>query len=72
MAQTLGPEAVAKYEAALGRLPAGDREAVITRIELGYGYADLARILDKPSPNAARALVIDAVRRLAQEMIDEA
>jgi hypothetical protein len=71
LAHTLGLPAITNYEAALSRLQPGEREAVIARIELGYGYAELARILDKPSPNAARTLVIDAVRKVSQEMCDE-
>ena len=35
----IGNEALERYEAALARLSAGDREAVIARIELGQTYA---------------------------------
>ena len=48
--------------------PAGLREAVIARVEMGLGYAEIARHLDKPSADAARMAVSRALVRLAREM----
>ena len=65
---TIGAQALARYEAALARLPAPERELVIARIELGRAYADIAEEFGKPSANAARMAVARAIVRLAEEM----
>lgn len=67
----IGAESVERYEAALQRLTAADREALIGRLELGLTYAELARALGKPSADAARMAVARAMVRLGQEMRDE-
>ena len=64
----IGAEAVESYEAALARLDAGEREAVIARIELGLTYPELAQALGKPSPDAARMTVARAMVRLTEEL----
>jgi RNA polymerase sigma factor (sigma-70 family) len=64
----IGSEAVARYEAALGRLRPEDREAVVARIEMDGTYHDVAQALGKPSADAARMAVSRALLRLAQEM----
>jgi RNA polymerase sigma factor (sigma-70 family) len=64
----IGNEALERYEAALSRLSAGDREAVIARIELGQTYAEIASGLGKPSTEAARMAVNRALARLARLM----
>ncbi len=64
----IGNEALERYEAALARLSAGDREAVIARIELGQTYAEIASALGKPSTEAARMAVNRALARLARLM----
>jgi len=64
----IGNEALERYEAALTRLNAGDREAVIARIELGQTYAEIASALGKPSTEAARMAVNRALARLARLM----
>lgn len=61
----LGVERVSLYENALSGLTTADREAIIGRFELAYGYEELARYLGEPSAAAARIAVIGAVRRLA-------
>src|SRR5262245_30233339 len=43
-----------RYEDALRRLSPLDREAIVGRIELEYSYEQLALILKKPTPGAAR------------------
>ena len=64
----IGNEALERYKAALARLNAGDREAVIARIELGQTYAEIASALGKPSTEAARMAVNRALARLARLM----
>ena len=53
------------YEAALQRLPAGERELIIARVEMGLTYAELADAAGKPSADAARMAVTRALLRLA-------
>lgn len=66
----IGSENVACYEAAIQRLRASDREALVGRFELQYDYEELAVLLNKPSVNATRVAVTRAVRRLIDEMRD--
>jgi RNA polymerase sigma-70 factor (ECF subfamily) len=66
--QTIGREAVERYEQALNRLRPEDREAIVGRIELGLTNDELADALGKPTPNAARMAVERALFRLAKEM----
>lgn len=68
--QSIGSQNLERYEKALQRLSAGDREAVIARLELQYSYEELAIVLDKPTADAARLAVTRAVKRLAREMLD--
>jgi RNA polymerase sigma-70 factor, ECF subfamily len=68
--ETLGREAVERYEAALTRLREEDREAVIARVELGCSYEEIAESLGKPSVAAARMAVGRALMRLAEAMRD--
>lgn len=64
----LGRELIGRYEAALLRLRPEDREAIVAKLEMGCGYAEVADALDKPSADAARKAVARAVVRLAREM----
>jgi RNA polymerase sigma factor (sigma-70 family) len=66
--QAIGREAVERYEQALHRLTAGEREAIIARVEMGYSYDEMAEALGKPTPDAARKAARRALARLAQEM----
>jgi RNA polymerase sigma-70 factor (ECF subfamily) len=66
--EAIGKEAVDRYEEALKRLRADDREAIIARIELGFTHEELAKLLGKPSANAARMALERALVRLAAEM----
>jgi RNA polymerase sigma-70 factor (ECF subfamily) len=66
--QAIGREAVERYEAALHRLTADEREAIIARVEMGYSYEELAEALGKPTPDAARKAARRALVRLAEEM----
>lgn len=57
-----------RYLAALQRLREVDRNAIVARIELGYTYEQLALMLGKPTPQAARLAVRRALLRLSMEM----
>ena len=61
----IGTEGVAKYETALTRLRDEDRQAIVGRVEMGYSYQELAVMLGKPSPDAARVSVSRALVKLA-------
>lgn len=64
----VGAELLDTYDAALDRLDAHEREAIIARIELGLTYAELAEVIGKATPDAARMAVARALVRLAEEM----
>jgi RNA polymerase sigma-70 factor (ECF subfamily) len=66
--ELIGKEALDRYEKALAELKPADREAAIARIELGLDYAQIAQLLGKPSPDAARMTVSRALVHLAQVM----
>lgn len=66
--QAIGQEAVERYESALQRLKAEEREAIIARVEMGYSFEELAEALGKPTPDAARKTAHRALVRLAEEM----
>lgn len=61
-------EEIERYEAALQRLRPEEREAIILKVELGHTYADVARLLDKPTADAAHKATKRALVRLAEEM----
>jgi RNA polymerase sigma-70 factor (ECF subfamily) len=65
---TVGGDTVEEYERALERLKPEEQEAIIGRIEMGYSYQELAQVLGKPTPDAARKAAQRALVRLAQEM----
>ena len=66
--QTLGVEALRRYEDAIGRLEDDERELVLARIEMGLSYQEVAAATDKPTADAARMAVGRALVRLAKEM----
>jgi RNA polymerase sigma-70 factor (ECF subfamily) len=66
--EAIGREALERYQAALSRLKPEEREAILGRVEMEYSYADLAEVLGKPSPEAARKATRRALLRLAEEM----
>lgn len=63
-----GREVVSRYERGLTLLDPVEREAVIARVELGCSYQEIAALVDKPTPDAARMMVSRALARLAQFM----
>ena len=66
--QAIGREAVERYEQALQRLTAEERELIIARVEMGDSYDEMAEALGKPTPEAARKAARRALARLAEEM----
>ena len=70
--QAIGAEALQRYEQALGRLKAEDREAIILRIELCYDYGEIAQMTGKSSAASARMAVSRALARLSREMHHDA
>lgn len=66
--EAIGREAVARYERALARLREDDRHAIVARVEMGATNDEIARMLGKPTANAARMTVERALVRLAREM----
>jgi RNA polymerase sigma-70 factor (ECF subfamily) len=59
---------VEQYEAGLARLRPEEREAIVTRVEFGLSYAEVAEALGKPSADAARMAVVRALVKLARDM----
>ncbi|MCA9728923.1 MAG: hypothetical protein KC729_14625, partial [Candidatus Eisenbacteria bacterium] len=68
--RTLGRGVLERYERALGCLSVTQREALVMRIEYGFTFPEIADALQKPTPNAARMLVLRALVRVA-ELMDE-
>lgn len=66
--EAIGREEVEHYERALQRLRPEEREAIIARVEMDYSYEELAQVLGKPTPDAARKTAQRALVRLAEEM----
>ncbi len=66
--QAVGREAVERYEAALARLSATDRELIVASVELGYTFEELAEATGRASPDAARKAAKRALVKLAEEM----
>lgn len=69
--EAIGSETLERFESAFSKLRPQDQEAVTARIELGLSYAEVAELLDKPSPDAARMAVSRALVKLVKEMADE-
>jgi RNA polymerase sigma factor (sigma-70 family) len=65
---TIGQQLLEQYDAALQRLRPEEREAIVSRVEFGLSYSEIASALGKPSANTARMFVVRALVRLAEEM----
>lgn len=61
-----------RYRAALATLRDSDREAIVARVELGYSYEQVAAVLGKASPDAARLTVVRALAKLEAELARDA
>lgn len=66
--KAIGNEAMEAYQAALGKLPETQQEAVILRVEFGFTYQEIAEAVGSPSANAARMTVSRSLLRLAEVM----
>jgi DNA-directed RNA polymerase specialized sigma24 family protein len=64
----VGSEGARQYEAALARLRARDREALLGRLELQWSYRELADAFGVATPDEARSLVTRALGRLVEAM----
>lgn len=65
---TISEEERERYRAGLAKLRPADREAIVGRVELGYSYEQLALVLRKPTPEAARLAVRRALVKLGEQM----
>jgi RNA polymerase sigma-70 factor (ECF subfamily) len=68
LSEAIGQEMVDRYEAALAELRDDEREAIIARVELGQSYEEVAALLGRPTPDAARVAVQRALVKLAAKM----
>ena len=66
--QLLLSEAMESYEAALASLPEIQQEAVILRLEFGFGFERIAEAIQSPSTSAARMMVSRALVKLSEAM----
>ena len=66
--EVVGMEEIERYENALEQLRPEEREMIILRVELGYTYEEVARLLEKPTAGAAHKATKRAIVRLAEEM----
>lgn len=64
----IGKDLRERYENAMMRLTDEERAAVFLRVELKISYAEIASVLGKPSPDAARMAVQRALVRLGEEL----
>jgi len=68
LSQAMKAEERERYEEALQKLKAEDREAIVGRLELQYSYEELQLVLGKRSVAATRMAVTRAMKRLAGEL----
>ena len=66
--QLIGRDAAERYERALAQLREVEREAIIARLELRLPFDEVARLLGKPTDDAARMTFRRALARMAQLM----
>jgi RNA polymerase sigma-70 factor (ECF subfamily) len=69
--EAVGRQTLRRYEAALLRLKPSDRELVISRVEFELDYREIADLVGKSTPTAARVAVSRALLRLGREMAHE-
>ena len=67
-AQAVSRENFERYERALDRLSATDRELIVLSIDLGYTFEQLAEATGRASADAARRAARRAIVKLAEEM----
>jgi len=64
----IGAEVLERYEGALEQLSEIERRLIHFRIELDFSYEEIAAVMERGSPDAARMAVRRAVRKLAAVM----
>ena len=64
----IGSDVLDRYERSLEQLTETQRRLIHLRIELDFSYEEIAAIMERQSPDAARMAVQRAVRRLAEVM----
>jgi RNA polymerase sigma-70 factor (ECF subfamily) len=60
-----------RYRAALARLKQDDQTLIVGRLDLGYSYEQLALVMGKSTPDAARVALRRSLARLVEEMTRE-
>jgi RNA polymerase sigma-70 factor (ECF subfamily) len=69
--QVVGFQQMERYQRALEEMDEQQQHAVLLRIEFGYSYQQIAEALGKPSPDAARMVVVRALDQLARLIDDD-
>lgn len=64
----IGLQKLQRFESAFARLSDADQAAIIGRFEWAYSFAELAVVLGKGTPDAARVAVRRAVERLVAQV----
>ena len=64
----IGRDLVSRYERGLESLSEEERQLVHLRIELDYGFDEIASLTGRPTRDAARMAVTRALKRLAEAM----
>jgi RNA polymerase sigma factor (sigma-70 family) len=67
-ANVIGREMRERYEEALMDLTESQREAVMLRLEFGLSFPEIAQALGRPTPGAARLLVVRGLVKLAEQL----
>jgi RNA polymerase sigma-70 factor (ECF subfamily) len=65
---TVSDERRERYESALAELPEAERAMVVSRLEFGLSWHDIAALSGKPSADAARMAVSRALVQIARAM----
>lgn len=66
--QAIGAEFLDRYERAMARLSEEEKRLIHLRVELDFGYDEIAAMMERNTPNAARMATQRALRRLAEIM----
>lgn len=67
----IGSDVLDRYERALVELSEVERRLLHLRVELDFGYEEIAAIMERSSPDAARIATRRALRKLAEIMSHE-
>lgn len=66
--EAIGGDVVRLYEEGMALLTDDERQILHLRIELDMSYEDIAAMMDKPSPDAARMAIQRSLHKLAMAM----